>query len=316
MILPGRPGLKPSLREVARKLAAPPATVRYHFRQMYRDGIIKGSTVVPNPNLLGMKAGAFTLDVPSFQDKQDVVRELGAVEGVGFFHDFIGSLVWVVFFYENDQDLAKKLKLMEGIAGTQGLFSHVPYPPCSVNLNKAEAALMLRLVERGFDSYDELAKELGFSVRTLERRASKLVSVNALLSLPSVDYHKMRGRVPADLIILFGDREEARASPGRILPLVGDVLVLAALWDVVGMCSLVLPSVAEANDIAEQVEKVQGVVKARVEIVKDHVVQASRLRVFVERWMVERGWESMPVPIANANRQVELHPGQDQDSNP
>jgi DNA-binding Lrp family transcriptional regulator len=297
-ILPGRPGLGPSFREIARKLAAPPATIRYRIKQMYSEGVITGSSVVPNPSLLGMKAGAFNVDVPPFQDKQEVVRRLAAVEGVGYLHNLIGSMVWVVFFYEDDQALTEKLRTMEEIAGTQGLFSHIPYPPCTGSLTQAEAALMLRLVERGFDSYGSMARELGASVRTLERRISKLVGENAVTSLPTVNYHKMSGCVPADLVIFFTDIEEGRASPARLLPLIGDSLILAALWDVVGMCSLVLPSVDAASDLAERVRKVQGVTKARVEIVKDHVDQASRMAIFVKRWMAKNEFKVTPIPVS------------------
>ncbi len=99
MILPGRPGVTPSMREVARKVDLPAATVRYRIQRMYASGVIRGSSVFPNFNLLGLKGGAYTVDVSPLQDKSDVVRRLREIQGVISIHDFVGSLVWSVFAY-------------------------------------------------------------------------------------------------------------------------------------------------------------------------------------------------------------------------
>ena len=289
MVLPGRPGMKPSNREISRKLRVPPATVRYRLKGMYNAGIIKGSSVFPNPNLLGLKMGAYTLDVPPMQDKDEVVRRLSMVDGAVNMHNFVGSLVWVTFLYENDLALERKMDEMNEAAGAQGILSHVPFPPCTATLTRQEAALIIRLSERGFDSYGALARELGISVRTLERRLSKLARTAAVISLPNLDYHKIKGSVPADLLILFMDSDAAKMSQKTILPLVGETVIFAALWDVVGLCSLILPNVASAGELAEKVRRVEGVATARVEIVRDHVDRVGLLGSYFEKRMETEG---------------------------
>jgi len=126
--------MSPSNREVSRKLGVPPATVRYRLNRMYSAGIIKGSSVFPNPNLLGLKMGAYTFDVPQRQDKNEIVRRLSQVEGAFSIHNFIGSLVWVTFLYDDETILERKLEQFKEAAGAQGAFSHVPFPPCTVTL--------------------------------------------------------------------------------------------------------------------------------------------------------------------------------------
>jgi DNA-binding Lrp family transcriptional regulator len=295
LVLPGRPGVGPSTREVSRKLGLPPGTVRYRMKRMYTSGIIRGSSVFPNPNLLGVKAGAFTVDVSPLMRKAEVVDKLKQVEGVGFIHDFIGTLLWAVFMYDGEKDLQSKLAQMKEAVGSPGFCSSIPYPPCTVALTQPEAELVLRLLKRGFDSYPRLAKEMGVSVRTLQRRISKLVREGAVLSLPKVDYHAMSGSVPADLVVLFKDNEAARSSQSTILPIVGEYVILAALWDVIGMCSLVLPDVAAVTRIAESVRQVNGVSMARVEIVKDHIDQVVTLEGYLRRWMAGNGFEVAPL---------------------
>lgn len=289
LILPGRPGITPSNREISRKLGLPPGTIWYRIKRLYASGIIKGSWVSPNPSLLGLSMRAFTVDVPPLLDKAKVIEGLRRVDGVVSAHDFVGSLLWVTFVYESEEALGIKLKQIREIAGAEGIHSSIPYPPCTASLTKSEAELILRLLKGGFDSYGSLAREMGITVRTLERRFSKLVKEGSIISLPKVDYKAMTGCVPADLLVLFENPEAARASPRTVLPLIGDRVILAALWDVVGMCSMVLPDVASVTEVAEKIRRLDGVSMARVEIVRDHIDQMGILEGYIERWMLSKG---------------------------
>ena len=248
MVLPGRPGIRPSDRKMAKVLNIPPATLRYRIRRMYSSGVLKGSLIFPNPNLLGLKYGAYTMDISDLARKPEVVRKLKLVDGAYMIHDFIGSLIWVTFVYEGDLELPKKLDLMKEIAGVQGIFSSIPYPPCTASLTRVDAELLLYLSKFGLSTAGELAKKSDVSVRTVERRLAKLVGEGALLSLPSVNYSAITDCVPADLLVLFKDLDAARGAQRNILSVLGDQLILAALWDVVGMCSLMLPNVSAATD--------------------------------------------------------------------
>jgi DNA-binding Lrp family transcriptional regulator len=290
MVLPGRPGFRPSDREMAKKLNIPAGTLRYRIRRMYSSGVLTGSSVFPNPNLLGLKAGAYTLDLPNLNQKPEAVSKLKRVSGGIMIHNFIGSLVWIVFVYENDQELSKKLDQMKEAAGVDGVFSRIPYPPCSASLTRQQAELLLYLTKHGLSSYGELAKKLGVSVRTAERRLSYLTRNASLVSLPRVNYSAMAGCVPADLLVFFKDMESVRAAQPLLLSLLGDQLILAALWDVVGMCSLVMPNVASVSELAERVKLMEGVVLARVDIVKEHIDMAESYGRYIESWMMSKGF--------------------------
>jgi DNA-binding Lrp family transcriptional regulator len=306
MVLPGRPGIRPSDRKMAKLLNIPPATLRYRIRRMYSSGILKGSIMFPNPNLLGLKYGAYTLDISDLPQKPEIVRKLKLVDGAYMIHDFVGSLVWVTFLYEGDLELPKKLDLMKEIAGVQGIFSTIPYPPCTASLTRVDAELLLHLAKHGLPTAGELAKKLGASVRTVERRLSKLVGEGALLSLPSVNYRAITDCVPADLLVFFKDLDAARAAQRNILSLLGDQLILAALWDVVGMCSLMLPNVSAATELVDRVKLFEGVVAARIDIVKDHIDLTTTFRKYLERWMVSKGFLKAPPKLEEQQLNVSL----------
>jgi DNA-binding Lrp family transcriptional regulator len=306
MVLPARPGIGPTNREISRKLKLPPATTRYRIRKMYASGVIRGSSILMNPGLLGLKYGAYVVDVSALLHKPAVVERLKRVEGTLFLHDFIDSLIWVGFLYENDQALSSKLEEIKEIAGAEGLFSRIPYPRCKASMNHSEAKLILHLLRGRFESYAGLASELGISIRTLQRTLSKLIEEGAVYSLPTVEYQKMSNCVPADLHVLFRDVETARASERTILPLVAEYLVFAALWDTLGMCSLILPDVVTMSRIVEKIRGVDGVAMARVDIVREHIDQASTLARYVERWMEGNGSKSTP-PLQNSVASIEEH---------
>jgi DNA-binding Lrp family transcriptional regulator/biotin operon repressor len=284
-LLPARPGIGPTTREISRKLKIPRATVQYRIRKMYGTGVIKGSSILLNPRLLGMEYGAYVVDVSRKLDKSAVVESLRLIEGTLFLHDFIDALVWVGFVYQNEESLASKLERIKEIAGAQGRFSRIPYPEPRGSVARSEATLILRLLKGGFGSYRGLASELCVSVRTLQRTISKLVEQGAIFSLPKVDYQSMTHCIPADLHVLFSDSETARTSDARILPLVADYLVFAALWDTLGMCSLILPNIRSMSRIVSSVERVEGVSSARIDIVREHIDQTKMLAPSLERWL-------------------------------
>ena len=271
LILPGRPGFTPSYREVSKKLRIPFGTVRNRINTMYKLGVLNGSSLFPNPNLLKFKAGAYTMDIPPELDKAEVFHKLRSVEGFLSAHDFLGSKAWVTFVFRDEQELERKLVFLKKLAGPVGTFSRIPFPPCSDSLTESEAQLILQVSTNGLASYAELRRSMKIPARTLKRRISKLAKENMILSIPKVDYKAIAGSIPGDLLIFFENyTTRAKAEP-KVVELVKDYLVLAALFDVVGMCSLILPNAVLLKELAEKVKQIEGVKQASAEIVVEHL---------------------------------------------
>jgi DNA-binding Lrp family transcriptional regulator len=278
-ILPSRPGFAPSYREISKKLHTPLGTVRNRINMMYKSGVLSGSILFPNPNLVKLKAAAYTVEIPDARKKAKVFQEMKRFEGVVGAHDFVGSRAWIVFLYEDEAELARKYRLLRKISGPNGVLSNLPYPPCPDSFTKSDADLILRLSKNGLESYAKLARDLGLSERTLKRRILRLARDNMILSLPRLDYGAMAGCVPADLVVFFKDEKARAEGVSKVIELVMDYLLLAVLVDITGMCSLVLPKVASTSELAEKVKQINGVRDAWVEIVREHITEG---KVFVE----------------------------------
>jgi DNA-binding Lrp family transcriptional regulator len=300
LVLPARLGVSPSHREIARRLHIPSGTVRYRINRMYASRVVTGSSVFPNPSLLGLKAGAYIVDVSPLLKKTEVIRNLRRVQGAFFIHNFLGSLVWVVLFYENNTVLSRSLNSINETVGAEGFFSPIPLPQCTAFLTQKEAELLLLVSKHGFAGHRELAKFLGISIRTLSRKLSKLATKDAILSLPRINYSAIKECIPADLFILFKDLEVSRQAESRVLPLLKDYLVFAALWDVVGMCSLILPDVATVSELPERLRQLEGVSTVRLEILKERVDMAAALGEYLEKWMEAKGTNLSPLNIQHS----------------
>ena len=282
-ILPPRRGFAPSYRQISKKLGTSMGTVRNRINIMYKSGILLGSTVFPNPNLLGLRAAAYNVDIPNTKDKAHLFQKMKLVENVYSAHDFVGSRGWLVFLYEDAADLERVRCMLDEISGIHGILSNLPYPPCPDSFTKKEAELILQLSNNGLESYSKLSKKLGISVRTLKREISRLVRENMILSVPKLDYTAIEGCVPADLLVFFEDDKARVEGVSKVLEIVMDNLLLAAMYDVVGMCSLVLPKVASTSELAARVKQINGVKDAWAEIVSEHVMEGKPFLRYLER---------------------------------
>jgi DNA-binding Lrp family transcriptional regulator len=283
-VLPARPGLRASYRNIARALAVSPGTVRNRIGRMYTSGVLTGSSVYVNPNLLGLEAGAYAVEVSPRHRKREVIGHLRELEGVYFLQNFRGSLLGVTFVYPDAESRERTLEEILRITGAEGgAFSHVPYPPCHVTLSRSEWKMVSRLVRGSFSTYSTLAQELKVSVRTIKRRVTKLVRSHAILSVPTMDYRALSGCVPVDLVVAFSSPAARHEAERRILALVGDRMIFAGVWTDFGLYSLILPKVSTATQIAEEVPRIPGVGMSRVEIVEEHIDQVRALHPYVDR---------------------------------
>ncbi len=199
-MLPAKVGLRSSYREMAKKLGVSPGTIRNRVEKMYSTGVLSGSSVYLNPSLLGLKGGAYAMDVSPNLSKNKAVDRLKSLDGILFIHNFRGSLVGIQFVYEDERALKKKIDLFQTVSGAErkGIFSRVVFPPCTTTLTDPEWLLISRLSRQTFGSYSQLARQLKISVRTVRRRLSKLLAARAIMSVPTLDYRAISGSVPAD----------------------------------------------------------------------------------------------------------------------
>ena len=282
-VVPARPLLGASYRNIARVTKVSPGTIRNRLRRMHDSGVLTGSSVYVNPNLLGLHVGAYALEASPRLRKPEVVDRLRALDGIFFIQNFRGHLLGTVFAYPNEASCRETISQIDRAAGAaRGIFTRVSFPPCDLELSASEWRTISRLMRDGFPTYAALARDLGTSVRTVKRRVAKLARSHAILSVPTMDYRALTGCVPADLIVSFSSATDRAEAEREILAGVKDRMIYAGVWQDFGLYSLILPKVSAATQITDQVTRLPGVAMARMEFVEEHIDQVRALLKYVD----------------------------------
>jgi len=276
---PARPGLATPYRAIARRLDAAPGTVRNRLQRMLRSGFLRGISLYPNPNLLGLRTGSYAIEVPSPTEKESVVERLTRAEGVMFVENFRGPLIGLAVIYRDEPALRRCLARLDRMSGSRrGVFSAVPHPPALRPLSPTEWAVVSRLMDAPTASYLSLSRDLGVSGRTLRRRLRGLVEAGAVLTVPRIDYRSLSGAVAADLIVSFGDPTLRADAERRIRSLLDDRMTYAGGWEGFNIYRLLLPNVALLGELDRRVREVPGVRFVRGELVIELIDCSRKLR--------------------------------------
>jgi len=288
-MLPARVGLQSSYRDMSKKIGSSAGTIRNRVAKMYSAGLLSGSSVYVNPAVLGMKGGAYALDVSPEMQKTDTIVQLKTVENILFIHNFRGSQVGILFVYEDENGLEDVINRVRSICGAKaGILSHVDYPPCSISLNDREWRLIFLLSEDGFHSYSQISKKLKVSVRTVIRRLQILRSEGVILSAPELNYRAIRGGVATDVIVVFANPGSKEQTERKIMPLLNDYLIFMGVGKEYTVYNLILPSIAIATELSDAISKLEGVAIVRAELVDEHIDVTNNLLGFVRRRMSSR----------------------------
>lgn len=283
-MLPSRPGLGLSFRAIAKSLAVSEGTIRNRIETMSSSGLIRGSTVFVNPKLLGLTCGTYGFQVSEKFEKKKVIEQLKLVEGMVIIQNHHGSYLGLAFMYENDDALQKKIALIKSIGGSEGgLLDEMLFPTCNISLTKTEWRVISYLVKMKFQSYKKLGEDIGLSERTMNRIISRLIDVNAIFSVPTLNLKAIKGGVAADLVAFFASPEARCEAEAEILELIDNYMFYAGIWKEEGVYNLILPNAAVATELHERVQHIEGVGLSLMELVDERIDQTEILGNYVRK---------------------------------
>ena len=283
-VFPIRPGLDPSYRTMAKVLGVSEGTVRDRVSKMRSSGLVSGSKVFLHPGLLGLQTEMYSAEISPSLEKEEVVAKLRLVEGVVIVENHHGSFMGVNFLFEDEGSLHRKLQLVRSIAGAkEEIFTRVPFPSCKMPLKLTDWEIIHRLVKGTPASPEQIAGEVGISLRTLKRRVDRLVRGGALYTFPTVDIQRMDGGVQVDALVTYDGSGRKLESEQGIMKLLDEYLFYAGLFDTAGLYSMVLPSPSSATKLAARIRQVPGVRTARLELVDEHIDQMEAIGDYVQR---------------------------------
>lgn len=185
-----------SVREIAERVGLSEAGVRARLRAMEQRGFLRGRETWLNPSLFGVSLVVAEVPVEGPHDAEQLLRELGLVDGVTFARDIMDERdreIQVYYISDGPASTARRTSLLRRISPSGQLRGPTPYwiPPCSRPLTRLDWRTLRAYRKLPEATQAELATEVGISVKTAALRLHRLLDTRACWSALSSSSEEM-----------------------------------------------------------------------------------------------------------------------------
>ena len=272
------------LSHVARRLGVDKDTVSNRLKKLRETGFIRGWVAFANPSLFGVKETRLRFDVPAHTPKDDLVRKLRLIPGVGVIANLYGDSMQVGVLYETEESLRKSTELISRISSAEDMirFDNV-FPECTIKLSETDRDIIRCIRKNPRKSYKLVSKELGLSSRTVKRRLERLIDGKAISAVMAVDLNSVDGTM-VSLLAFYANPENSKEMNDRILSYLDDCVFRAELGDKGhGFFNLIISNVARVQEISRWMRQQPDVSGYRVDLVQEFIQQSEALSDLIDR---------------------------------
>jgi DNA-binding Lrp family transcriptional regulator len=186
---------RPEPKDVARRLGIDTRTVTRRIRAMERNGFIRYYQLIPNYNLLGLKATAMICYFENVSAKYRCIQKVGELlEGVLEIHNPVGPsfMLWVA--YDDHSQKARRLAVLRELTGSQPreLYDR-EFPNVSIAISNLDWRIMWSLRNDAAKPISTIARELGVTRKTVRRRLERMVVNKAFMLRAVFDPSRVTG---------------------------------------------------------------------------------------------------------------------------
>ncbi len=263
---------------IARQIGVDEATVRTRMKRWEASGFLTRFAVTPSVSLLGLGACILRIEVPRLSEKDAIKRKLHLVDGVYRIRDFVGNSLAVSLFYEDDEALERRVKLIEEISGVARSSRIITRIAHSEKPNPIDVLLMAAMFWPAGKTRAALAKETGLSPKTVSRRIEGMVKGQMLERINFFDFRKLKGTLVADLFVYYKSLRDKAETDREIVSSIGDRL-FPPVWPAnnSGLFRVLLGNFAEQRELLSEVMALKNVSSAYLDIVADDIILVESL---------------------------------------
>jgi DNA-binding Lrp family transcriptional regulator/ferredoxin len=266
-----------SMARIAKRLRVDEETVRRRVSKMEEFGVVQGWTVTPNPHLLGRERVGLYIEPPETARRDELIENLGAVDGVVSIHSFHRNSLLIFADCPRDTPVESWAASIEDLCGSKSaIILSSKYPPFEMEMTSTDWAILGALRRGPRRKLGVLAKEMGVSVKTLNRRMQRLIEAFAFHLEIQLDFQRVAG-MAFTLVVRYGNTAWKEHADGMILEKLGgsyewsdtrsnpEYSVFSAFSD----------NVSEAEQTYQWVRTLKGVADVRMEIQDGRFVMGS-----------------------------------------
>ncbi len=240
-------------------------------KRVKERGFLSAWRLMVNPRLLDREVVSLELDVDAEERKAKAISQIRLVDGVTRIIDFSGKGLLVSVCSEKET-LPRKIQLIESICGSpKSAVWSSRFPQPAMRMRKIDWKIVNAMKEDARADLDDVAKSLGVSSRTVQRRLSAMREGKAvyLSGAPRVE---AVGGLMCCFLVFCPDHLKKRAVDNEIhssFSRIGTSDFSPEEYSIFGMhCE----NLAEADRTAEKLRSFDGVQNARMCIMKELIV--------------------------------------------
>lgn len=263
--------IRESYASIAKRVGASEETVRRRVRLAENRGVIQGWRVVVHPNVIAYTDVFLDLQVDRAQRKEEIIKLLRLVDSVVLITDFEGTGLFLLIYSELGDVLSRKVQLIRTICGADELVTwNTLLPPCGLKLIETDWRIIWAIRDDPRKSISKIAREVGVTTRTVNRRLTLLARERAFFLMGLPDFRQVRGTT-ANFLILLSDAR-GRASAAQKISSRFENITYQGVYDHVMIYDIAFPTLSEAEDAYRWIKRLKGVRSARFGIIKDLIV--------------------------------------------
>lgn len=171
-----------------------------------------------NPVFFGYRMLDVMVDVEPESGKADMIRKLKLVHGVIVIVNFYGRALKIILIDDTDQSRSRTVQLISRITNAEKVTMYrIALPKSDTkHLTETDIAIIRALSADARKPSALVAKEIGFSTRTVRNRIEKLRKEKTLFTLPNLSVGGIKGLIPVHLSYVYSSTE-AKGSVDRLL---------------------------------------------------------------------------------------------------
>lgn len=292
--------VKLSLRKIASRLGADDMTVSNRFHRLQEAGCMSRWQLLINPSFFGYRILDVLVRVQPESAKADMVRKIKLIHGVFAVQDFHGNALKILMLCEGEESRSRAVQLISRITNAERVTAAGMALPRSNarRLTETDMAIIKALSEDARKSSAVVAKELGFSSRTIRNRVKRLRRENILFALPNLNLEGIAGSISVYLSYTYAN-EGAKGSVDRSMISRFDPNYLWGGFSDKehGFVVLSLSRTAEIQKVLEWAREQPGVAAAEVDIMTELIHLPQTFKEMLGSKRLEASYASKPSSV-------------------
>ena len=201
----GRLDPRLSASEIARRLHVDRATVGARLRAWERQGFLRGHEVVPSPLVFGATIAGGNLRVEDLRKKPRILEDLSLIPGLISAVDHNGDWVALLYAFGRPDELDRARRLVGRLSGVGEVTPCVPFiaPAPTMSPTRLDYRILDDLKLGPRRTFQEIARSVRISPKSLVRRLELLVRGRAVWYLPMLDFTAYNKAVVARFVIVL-----------------------------------------------------------------------------------------------------------------